>query len=530
MSTVRRAVFRVDASAEIGTGHLMRCLTLAAALREVGWDCRFLMRAPPAALARRVATQGVALATLPAPGTDDAPPTDGPPHARWLGVALEREIAQSRAALAAAVPDWVIVDHYALDARWETAAVPRGARVMAIDDLADRPHACDLLLDPTLGRRAEDYGGLVPADARLLLGPAYAPLRSAFAARRAESVARRKQPELRRILVTMGGVDPDNVTGRILIALAETKLPAGLEVVAVLGGAAPWIDAVRTAAAKAPFPATVKVDVEDMAREMIAAELAIGAAGTTAWERCCLGLPTLMLVTAENQRGIARALDGAGAARLISDANDPAWPERLAAALDALAEPGTLAEMAHRAAAVCDGRGAERVVRAMAATELTLRPATARDAEAVSRWRHADGAARFYRNPRETALGEHLAWFDRALGDPSRRLLIVEDAAGPLGHVRLDRDMAAADVEQVSICLAPERRGGGRAAAVLAAAEADAAARGVRRLVAEVHGDNATSLSAFRRAGYAPVAEDPPFRTLVLDLVPAAADNAAAQA
>lgn len=525
MSTVRRAVFRVDASAEIGTGHVMRCLTLAAALREAGWDCRFVMRAPPAPVADQVRSRGVALDALPPPGPEGAPAGDGPPHAAWLGVALEREIAESRAALQAAAPDWVIVDHYALDARWETAAVPAGARVVVIDDLADRPHACTLLLDPMLGRRAEDYADLVPADARLLLGPAYAPLRPAFAARRDESLARRKQPELRRLLITMGGVDPENVTGRILAALAAAGLPAGVDVVVVLGGAAPGIEEVKAAAAAAPFPVTVKVDVDDMAGEMVAADLAIGAAGTTSWERCCLGLPTLMLVTAENQRGIARALDTAGAARLVGDAADPDGPSRVAAEIEAFAAPDTLAATAARAATICDGRGAARVVRAMAAAGLALRPATADDAEAVWHWRRADGAERFYRAARETPLDSHLAWFDQALADPARRLLIAEDRTGPVGHVRLDHDPLATAVERVSLCLAPERRGDGRAAAVLAAAEADAVARGIRRLVADIHADNANSLHAFARAGYTWLGEDPPFRRLALDLPPDRAEN-----
>jgi UDP-2,4-diacetamido-2,4,6-trideoxy-beta-L-altropyranose hydrolase len=341
-----RVAFRVDASVQIGTGHAARCAALARALTARGHEALCVAR-------HWAGAEDIPLTRLP-PGTT-APDADGPAHAAWLGCAQAEDAAHTIEALAGQKVDWLIVDHYALDARWERAVAPHAGRIMAIDDLADRPHACALLLDQNLGRGAGDYRGLVPPGAALLIGPHFALLRPEFAAARPRALARR-DGRLGHILVTMGGVDAGGVTGAVLDAIG----PLGLAVTVVMGGGAPHLGAVRAQAEQ--WGARLVVDAPDMAALMAAADLAIGASGSTAWERCCLALPTLALVIADNQREAAAALAAGGAAEVV-DA-PAALPARLAHYQD---NPAALAAMAAAAGAVTDGRGLSRVIDALEA-------------------------------------------------------------------------------------------------------------------------------------------------------------------
>ncbi|MEI4233861.1 UDP-2,4-diacetamido-2,4,6-trideoxy-beta-L-altropyranose hydrolase, partial [Roseovarius sp. D22-M7] len=279
-----RIALRADASVEIGTGHVMRCLTLARALRAAGAACRFVTRALPGHMANRIVAAGFDVALLPAP-TGPAPTvTDGPPaHAHWAGVAWTQDAAETRAALDTDPPDWLVMDHYAFDARWQAAARPAGTRLIVIDDLGDRSHVCDLLLDQNLGHAAADHDGLVPEGCKRLIGPRYALLRPEFAAARAGALSARAGRGLRHLLVTMGGVDRADATSAVLGALREAPLHEDLRINVIMGSSAPALDRVRAQAEDMPWPTQVAVDVSDMAAAMAAADFAIGAGGGTTW-------------------------------------------------------------------------------------------------------------------------------------------------------------------------------------------------------------------------------------------------------
>ena len=328
IASIMKAAFRTDASLLMGSGHVMRCLTLADALKAQGVECHFISREHPGHLMEIIRQRGYVVAVLPA--KPSASPSDAhsprcvgePAHAPWLGCDWQTDAQQTGTILATLQPDWLVVDHYALDQRWEVALQPHYRKLLVIDDLADRPHHCNLLLDQNLGRRPEDYVGLVPAECEVLAGPQYALLRPEFAELRPYSLQRRQQPQLKQLLVTMGGVDAPNATGQVLQALKDCPLPQDCRITVVMGAAAPWLAQVRDVAAQMPWPAEVLVNVNDMARCMADSDLAIGAAGSTSWERCCLGLPTLLLVLAENQAPGAQALDASGAAVLIGGTSD----------------------------------------------------------------------------------------------------------------------------------------------------------------------------------------------------------------
>lgn len=299
-------VFRVDASINMGTGHVMRCLTLAEALRASGHDCYFICREHEGHLLATVQKRDFAALVLPMTAGSDNTLV----HSHWLGATQTQDAEQCIAWFAnnpMLVVDWLIVDHYGLDEMWEQRLQPYAKRIMVIDDLADRVHNCDLLLDQNLGREHCDYNGLVPSYCQCLIGPKYALLRPEFAELREYSLQRRQaNPQLKSLLISLGGVDKDNVTGQVLTALKNAELPRDIEITVVMGATAPHLAEVQAKAAQLPRQTEVVVNVSDMAQRMADADLAIGAAGSTSWERCCLGLPTLMLVLADNQRAVAQ--------------------------------------------------------------------------------------------------------------------------------------------------------------------------------------------------------------------------------
>ena len=324
--------FRADASLEIGSGHVMRCLTLADALQAQGARCHFLCQEHPGHLCDMVEARGYPVHRLPQEERDtDTAVTPGakpePAHAQWLGASWAQDAAACLPILAELAPAWLVVDHYALDHRWETSVLDGFSgfrpRLLVIDDLADRCHVADLLLDQNLGRQAEDYRGLLPEGCQVLAGPRYALLRPEFREWREVSLSRRtREPRLQRLLINLGGVDKDNVTGQVLDALSACDLPEDLQISVVMGASAPWRESVTAQAGAMPWPTEVVANVSDMARRMAEADLAIGAAGSTSWERCCLGLPTLMVVLADNQKEVASYLDELGAAKLIGAPRD----------------------------------------------------------------------------------------------------------------------------------------------------------------------------------------------------------------
>lgn len=402
--------FRVDASLDIGTGHVMRCLTLADALAARGAVCRFICREHPGHLIEHIRSKGYPVQVIPAgprtqteeqqPGSNnplspasggegwgegasrstsydphsspsprgrgvfrDSQPTPNLLHAHWLGCDWETDAEQTEAILNAWPPDWLVLDHYALDERWEKALQGCYKKLMVIDDLADRPHACDVLLDQNLGRKPGDYEALVPVYCQRLIGPHYALLRPEFAALCEYSLRRRQTPMLKRLLITMGGVDQPNATGKVLEALKACPLPSDCRITVVMGGWSPWLEQVRTLAATLPWATEVRVNITDMAKVMADSDLAIGAAGSTSWERCCLGLPSLLVVLAENQLAGALALHDMGAA--LSLGEPAVLSQQLASSLRPLLTGRLLAEMSLAARTITDGQGAARVLQHM---------------------------------------------------------------------------------------------------------------------------------------------------------------------
>lgn len=477
-------IVRVDASLQVGTGHVMRCLTLADALREHGAQCRFICRAHSGHLAGLIEQRGHGVALLPLVAT--APPTPAgatvaitqqqPSHAAWLGegITQQTDAQDTLAAISPASVDWLIVDHYALDHRWESALRPACQRLMVIDDLADRPHDCDLLLDQNLGRQKADYATLTPARTIQLIGPAFALLRPEFAQWRPYSLARRaERPGLRRLLITMGGVDNDNITEQVLKAIASRPLSPDVHITVVMGPNAPWLKQVRAQAAGMPHATEVLCGVTNMAQLMADADLAIGAAGGTAWECCCLGLPTILLVLASNQKDSARALVSQNAAMLAHSVEQiPYMLHQLSNPQRTEAVPSLLAS-AQASQSITDGTGAVHLAGVMSSQSFlpegpSVRKMRDSDLPIVLAWRNHPTVRQHMLTQHEITLEEHTRWFARASQDPSRSLLIVEENGQPLGYVQFSNLQQEAAAEWGFYVVPGAPKGGGRKLGVAA--------------------------------------------------------------
>jgi UDP-2,4-diacetamido-2,4,6-trideoxy-beta-L-altropyranose hydrolase len=256
--------------------------------------------------------------------------------------------------------DVFVCDHYGLDAKFEQAMRPFVERLVVIDDLADRPHDCDLLVDMTLNRSGSAYDGLVPRHASILAGVQYALIRPEFAALRPQSLARRSGA-IERILISFGLTDPSGLCALAvdLIRRVGDQLPDFRAADIMIGSQSDKLPGLR-ACINGDSRFNVHVGTGNAAAVMAQADLAIGAGGTTSWERCCLGLPTILVSIADNQQAISAALKAAGAVVLLPSMES--FRADLPAALSRLArDPGAVVKLGDAAAAVCDGGGAERV-------------------------------------------------------------------------------------------------------------------------------------------------------------------------
>jgi UDP-2,4-diacetamido-2,4,6-trideoxy-beta-L-altropyranose hydrolase len=332
-----RILFVADAGPEIGGGHVMRCLTLAQALRGHGAATAFM--APPPAAGILDLFAGPEVGRI---ATRDADPAE-----------LVQDAAQAGDGF-----DAFVFDSFRLDADAHRA-IARGKPSLVIDDLADRPLHADLIVEPDPGIEADAYDGLAPSGARLLLGPDYAPVRPQFAALRSESIARRTmRAPVRRVLVAMGLTDVGAITAHVVDRMLPRLGEAALDVVL---GPATASEARMTALAARDPRVNVHVAVEDMASLMARADLCVGAGGASVWERCAVGLAAVLVVLADNQSGVGVWLAEHGAVE-PADARAGDFDATFDRAFTGLMRnPDRLARLSAASAQLCDGLGAGRV-------------------------------------------------------------------------------------------------------------------------------------------------------------------------
>jgi UDP-2,4-diacetamido-2,4,6-trideoxy-beta-L-altropyranose hydrolase len=483
---------RVDASSRIGMGHLVRCATLAEALRARGSTITFVCRESAESCADWLRARQFSVAELPETG-------------EWQETT---DAAATAMALDGRDVDWLVVDHYSLGAVWERAVRPSCKRILVVDDLADRRHDCDLLLDQNYRRsskepdgdtvvaREDPYRDLLHATTPRLLGPRYALLRPEFAAARQRMKVR--DGYVRRIVVSFGGTDAGNYAARALTALRP--FTEGIERIDVLlGHRNPHLAELKQLSHDMPC-VTLHDETIDVAATLCDADLAIGAGGSMTWERACLGVPTLAIGIAANQRHVIGALLEDGficgiPAHTTRHADDlvESWLGCM------LSSPALLRGLSTRSAALVDGMGVDRVVDRMLSPAIEFRRATLADAGMIYEWRNDASVRAVSGDDTEIDRETHQAWMERTLQSPERLLLIAERAGAPVGVVRFD--LIGRDA-RLSVYRAPEQTKGRIGLVADATRWLRTQRPEIQRILATVLGHNRASLSAFRSAGY----------------------------
>lgn len=472
----------------------MRCLTLANTLSQRGAITHFISRHMPQHLLQLLTRQGHIFLALP-PHDDECFKGDLK-HSAWLGVTQELDARDCLTALKGKSWDWLVVDHYALDWRWEFILRSMVDKLLVIDDLADRQHDCDLLLDQNLYHdMPERYTGKVPASCQLLLGPRFALLRDEFRHMRKHLTSRHEA--VQRILVFFGGIDAHDFTSKALIALADIIRP-DMEVDVVVGAQHSQLASIEALCKSRRYHCHVQTS--QMAELMAAADLAIGAGGMTIWERCCLGLPTLAVSTADNQ--FLQLADAATQGLVYVPEVTADIQATFVRHTVALLENMALRKLISAAGmAAVDGHGAQRVATYMGCTGVEVRPAQLQDSGDLHRWRNHPSIRAVSRNTTPIAWTEHSRWFNAVLSDPCKKLLIVLQKGVPVGVVRFDIKGVKAEA---SIYLVPDAQSSCRGRDLLQSAEQWFAKHcpEVATLHAHVMGANIRSHRLFMGAGY----------------------------
>ena len=336
---------RTDASVYIGTGHVVRCLTLADEITSRGGNIQFICREEEGNLIGLIERKGYGLHRLP----------------RGIGLAEDRELTKEILENQSDCPDWLIVDHYDIDILWEAPQREFVRRIMVFDELANREHDADILLDQQYSTEKTRYNRLIPEKCIQLLGPEFAVLKSQF--RLAREKLRERSGAIKRIMVSMGGTDKKNATSLVLKAFYKMN-HFGFDIDVVIGPTCKH--RLDIAQVTSHIPNTnLHFNVENMADLMAACDLAIGDAGNTTWERCCLGLPTLMVITSENQRTVAEELSKGDFITYVGCYEDTKEDDIVEKITYLINNSKAVKEISGRVKGLVDGNGTKRVVNSL---------------------------------------------------------------------------------------------------------------------------------------------------------------------
>jgi len=470
---------RADANVSIGTGHVMRCLALVQACQDDAGSATFAAAEITPALSRRLAAEKIGVRSIEA-------------------AAGSRDDARQTAILAQeANAGWVVIDGYQFDANYQTQIAQAGLKLLAIDDTGEAGrYTANLLLNqnlhacPTLYRNR----GL---HTRLLLGPRFALLRREF--RRWDNWKRSTSADVKRILVTMGGSDPEDVTSLIIKSLAQSNLGTA-KLTVLVGGSNPRREAILQQIAKEHLEAELIADADDVPGLLASSDIAISGAGTTCWEMCLLGLPALLIELAPNQHEIGQRLQDLGAATFLGRSQDISSGV-IARELEALIEfPERRKKMSENAQRIVDGKGAARVL-SFLKHDVRLRRTREEDCRMFWEWANDPEVRAMSFSTEPVSWEKHVGWFTSKQVDPASLLYVATDEnSRPIGQVRyqLEHDRAV-----LSISLTPESRGKGLGKTMLLAATEELfQACTAKAIDAFVKPENQPSLRLFDGAGF----------------------------
>lgn len=497
MTDISTVVFRVDASRKLATGHVMRCLTLADELisQSANLKITFVCCPLPQNLKQLLNQRQIALIEL---GYDIDSPDWNQAKDSDNCISIFKTLDHI---------DLLIVDHYYLDISWQKALAPFFKKLCIIDDLADRHHQANYLVDQTFGRLGLDYMPWLNPECQTLVGADYTLLRKTFLANRNKAKNIRASVDcIKRIFISLGGVDEHNTSSKIIHFLAnafETKLLPLFEIDLVISSAAPYLAQLHSLSQQYAW-LKLHVDTQAIAELMLAADLAIGASGSTTWERCCLGLPSLAIVLAENQQLINRNLAMKGALTNLghySELNQ----ERLISEIQYLNQNNdAYQKMAEQAFDCSDGAGVQRVARRLLSAHVSLRKANIDDIKTVFDWQSNPVIRQFSRNPNPVKWQEHEAWFTASIVNEKRHIYIIECQNEPAGVLRLDKLTDKSGYE-ISILVAPKWQGQHVALKAIHLIEGQFLKLPIHAWVSP---QNTASVKLFKQANFTQVASD----------------------
>lgn len=434
---IAEIVFRVDASTTIGTGHIMRCLTLAKQLkqninekRNISFICRHILPS----LHQQIIESGYHFYLLENNKENKIEKNND--HQSWLGVTSQQDAEETIAILQDKAIDWIIVDHYAIDDKWEKKVKTYVKKIMIIDDLANRPHDCDLLLDQTYGRSLNDYKNLLPICSILLSGADYTLLRKEFILEKNSIIKHRKNINFNHItaLIMFGGTDPDNLTK---LCIEKIKNVATIhKIVIIISDSTNNKNEII-----AQYRKNKKIDIhispKNIAEIMLNADIAIGAAGTSSWERCAVGLPAVVIIQAENQRLIAENLQRQGVITYLET-------QDIDKKLISLIEQHLLSKEVYlttviKCLDICDGNGVKKVANTLGiVSSLSVRDATTNDMLTYFKWASHSKVRKQAFNQQDINFIDHKAWFkSKLLSDSFLFVGVLREEA--IGQVRFDK-------------------------------------------------------------------------------------------
>ena len=494
-----KIAFRVDASSKIGLGHIKRCLSLAGELRTLGAQVIFVVRSLGVDMDRLVESANFQLCKLPFTEAEGAYTANEPIRTMWAGAGWQVDADRTVDALVKFCPDWVVVDHYSIDAQWHAAVASRlNVCIAAIDDLGDRMFQVDVLIDHNVSAdHRNKYAGLVSDGTRILGGPRYALLGSAYR----NLAGYLFHDVVRSIGVFIGGTDADDHSSRVVKACREFAGFTGpIEVATTRYN--PNLQNLRTLARRWPST-TVTEDLPDLADFFARHDLQVGAGGGATWERAAVGAPSLLLIVAENQRVVVSELTALGVVERIKETRGSAIADIGEAIRKLIIDNHTRRELSMRSRRLVDGMGARRVALYLLSRETSVRPADYRDAEMILKWRNHASVRSVSREPTNIDPQVHARWMKSVLVDSNRCLLIGRVGSIDVGVIRFDT--VGLQCMEVSLYLDPALQSLGLGSAMLRAGEAHLSSHfreSALRLIATVLDDNATSRRLFESNQY----------------------------
>jgi len=504
VGSILNIVIRTDSSSWIGSGHLMRCLNLAESLTKKGTMVSFVSRKLPGNLNHLILKKGFQVNEMPQTTTTSDDLSNRlyniDDYRARLGVSEKQDAFETINLIYGIKPDWLIMDHYSLGEKWEKIIRPHVKKIMVIDDLANRSHDCDLLLDQNWFENMETrYDHLVPAGCTKLFGPKYVLLGPEFASAREK--IKHHNDDVKRLFIYFGGSDPHNLTGMALQAVSVPELN-NLEVDVVIGENNPHKD-VLFKLVEALDNTHLHIQVDDMATIMSKADLAIGSGGVNTWERMCLGLPALTISFAENHTMLLKDLSKNGYVTYLGFSADVDIELIKKNLIEQITDVPSFSNLRKKLYDLVNGNGVKSVVDWLTGNfvdnKWIVKSATAQDKKLYWNWANDEQVRKNSINKNYITWDNHIKWFNNKLADPKCFLYIILYDRKPVGQVRFENE---GDFARIDYSISRQFRGRRLGKKLLDRAIKEFKKYSNQIILGEVLAENIASTKTFESLGF----------------------------